>query len=115
MNSVQNRTGDDTPGKLQDNEIAKAFYGVVKEPLEAYVPDKGNRKELSAEIGLKLDEIINQNKIVDWQEKEDVINKIKQNIEDYIYEKLLPENIDLGWDKIDDIIEKTIEIAKRRY
>ncbi len=115
MNSVQNRTGDETPEQLKDNEVAKAFYGIVNEMLDIKIPDEGKRKDLSAETGLIIDEIIIQNKVVDWQEKEDVINRMKQNIEDYLYETMSKEELELDWDIIDNIIEKSIDIAKRRY
>ncbi len=115
MNSVQNRTGDETPEQLKDNEVAKAFYGIVNEMLDIKIPDEGKRKGFSAETGLIIDEIIIQNKVVDWQEKEDVINRMKQNIEDYLYETMSKEELELDWDIIDNIIEKSIDIAKRRY
>lgn len=115
MNSVQNRTGDETPEQLKDNEVAKAFYGIVNETLDSKISHEGKRKDLSAETGLIIDEIIIQNKVVDWQEKEDVINRMKQNIEDYLYETMSKEELELDWDIIDNIIEKSIDIAKRRY
>lgn len=113
MNSVVNRKDDGTPEILTNRDIAKAFYGVVNEVLSDIMPsDNGDIKELSAEIGLDIDDIIKKLKVIDWQSKNNIQNTMKNKIEDYLEER---SDLNLDYDQIDKILEKVLDIAKKRY
>lgn len=115
MNSVQNRTGDEVPHKLTDKDIAKAFYGIAKEIFIAIEKDGIDMIEISADVALKIDEIIRNNIVVDWQMKDNVQNSMRQEIEDYLFSVKGRFEINLDFEQMDDIIEKSLEVAKRRY
>lgn len=108
MESVRDHHDTDIPQTLQDNEAAKAFYGVVYESVN----QKNADKDVSARIALDVDGIIQRNKIVDWHLKTDVQNKMMNEIEDYLADET---GLGLNYDEIDLIMEKVINIAKRRY
>ena len=72
-------------------------------------------KDLSADAGLRIDEIINKHKIVDWQRKDDIKNNMRQEIEDYLFSIKGRYDLNLKYDEMDEIIEQSIEIACRRY
>ncbi|MFP4042536.1 MAG: UvrB domain 3-containing protein, partial [Bacteroidales bacterium] len=114
MNSVQKGTTDNVPDKLKNKEVAQAFYRSVEESLKDKV-SKDKKQDIAAEIGLNIDEIINKHKIVDWQRMDDIKNKMSQDIEDFLFKMKEQHNLDIGWDEIDDIIEKSLSIAERRY
>ena len=108
MESVLNRSDEDTPYTLKNRDVAKAFYGITFEILG----EDEDKKELAAEIGIGIDDIILKNKVVDWYLKQDTQNKMMNEIEDYLADH---EKIDIDYDSIDLIMEKCINVAKHRY
>ena len=114
MQSAQKGSSDNVPDKLKNKDVAQAFYRTVDETLKKKLPkEKGD--DLAAEIGLKIDDIINKHKIVDWQSMEDIKNRMSQDIEDYLFSMKEQYGLDIGWNEIDKIIEKTLGIAEKRY
>ncbi|MFW5983059.1 MAG: type I restriction endonuclease subunit R [bacterium] len=114
MNSVQKGTSDNVPEKLKNREVAQAFYRTVDEVLNDKLP-KEKGQDISAEIGLKIDELINKHKIVDWQLMDDVKNRMSQDIEDSLFDIKEQYGLDISLEEIDEIIERSLDIAKNRY
>ena len=114
MHNVQDRTGDDTPASLSDNEDAKAFFGITEPVLAQVAENQAEYRTLSADIALKIDEIIKRMAIVDWQQKADIQNKMRQEIEDYLFSIKGRHSVGLNFDHMDEIIDNAIEIAKHR-
>lgn len=108
MEAVRDRKDPDVPDILQDKDVAKAFYGVVYESINQRNSDKG----VSAKIAIDIDAIIQRNIIVDWHLKTDIQNKMLNEIEDYLADET---KLGLSYEEIDLIMEKIINIAKRRY
>lgn len=115
MNSVVNRTGDDLPEILKGRDVAKAFYGISLESIEKYVNQEFDPSKISAELGVEIDNIIQRNIVVDWHSNVIVQNKMRQEIDDYLFSLKDIHSIDLPIEEHDIIIEKSIEIAKHRY
>lgn len=111
LTMARTRTGDDIPASILNNEVAKAFYGVVYEKIKKYNATKDN----AAELALKIDKIILDNQYVDWIKNTDLQNKIINDIEDILFEFKDSQSINLTYDEIDYIIEESMKIAKRRY
>jgi len=112
MNSVRDRKDEETPDMLEGREVAKAFFGVIDQVIQPKLPDKNKAKQLAAKVGIGIDDIIVQLKIVDWQYNPDIQNAMKNKMEDYLADH---SELNLTYDEIDVIMEKVIEIAKRRY
>lgn len=108
MEAVRDRKDTDIPDILQDKDVAKAFYGVVYESVNQCNNDKG----VSAKIAIDIDAIIQGNIVVDWHLKTDIQNKMLNEIEDYLADKT---KLGLSYEEIDLIMEKILNIAKRRY
>lgn len=109
---ILNRTGDGIPEVLKDRDVAKAFYGISNEILK----NTGIESEqIAAECGIMIDDIIKENLVVDWDSNEGIKNKIRQEIDDYLFN--LKDEYDLNLTVADQdlIIEKSIEVAKHRY
>lgn len=111
LTMARTRTGDDIPISILNNEVAKAFYGVVFEKIKKY----DATKDSAAELALKIDKIILDNQYVDWIKNTDLQNKIINDIEDVLFEFKDTNKIDITFDDIDFIIDKSMKIAKRRY
>lgn len=111
LTMARTRTGDDIPISILNNEVAKAFYGVVFEKIKKY----DATKDSAAELALKIDKIILDNQYVDWIKNTDLQNKIINDIEDVLFEFKDTNKIDITFDDIDFIIDESIKIAKRRY
>ena len=108
MEAVRDRRDIDIPDILQDKDVAKAFYGVVYESVNQHNNDKG----VSAKIAIDIDVIIQHNIVVDWHLKTDIQNRMLNEIEDYLADET---KLGLSYEEIDLIMEKIINIAKRRY
>ena len=111
LTMARTRTGDDIPISFLNNEVAKAFYGVVFEKIKKY----DATKDSAAELALKIDKIILDNQYVDWIKNTDLQNKIINDIEDVLFEFKDTNKIDITFDDIDFIIDESMKIAKRRY
>ena len=111
LSMARTRTGDDIPISILNNEVAKAFYGVVFEKIKKY----NATKDSAAELALKIDKIILDNQYVDWIKNTDLQNKIINDIEDVLFEFKDTNKIDITFDDIDFIIDESMKIAKRRY
>ncbi len=115
MNAVRNRTGDETPLVLKNREVAKAFYGIVYEVVEKFDNQKHDTQEFAAQIGINIDDIIQDNLIVDWVNNPDIQNMIINRIEDYLYSVKEEHGLNLSFEEIDSILEQSLKVAKVRY
>lgn len=113
--SIRTRSGDSLPDKLRNQEVAKAFFGVLKDLFGRYCEDASAGRELSADAAVEIDEIIQEEKIVSWTSNPDVQNQMKNRIEDYLHELKDQTGLAITFGDIDDIMEKCLDIAKRRY
>ena len=110
MEIVRDRKDPDMPEGLEGRNEAQAFYGVIDEVFSRKQPKINKQK--SAELGIKIDDIIIKNIIVDWHLKKDVQNEMINQIEDYLIDD---SKLKLEFEVIDEILEKVIHIAKKRY
>lgn len=115
MDSVRDRKEEGLPEILNNRNEAKAFYGVTHEVFKKYEKNQENLSEISAQVGIAIDDIVIKNKVVDWHNKQDIQNRIKNEIEDYLYDLKDQNEVDLTFDDIDEIMEKALKIAMRRY
>lgn len=131
---VRTRTGDEVPTTIQNNDNAKAFYGVMREALAKYPAEnrlngaeasaepggkyaavESGPKEISAKAAMVIDEIIRANRIVNWVNDTDIQNKMEGEIEDYLYLLKDEAGLDLSFDDMDKILEACLDIARARY
>ena len=113
--SIRTRSGDSLPETLRNQDGAKAFFGVLKDLLGRYCENANDGRNLSADAAIEIDQIIQEEKIVSWINNPDVQNRMKNRIEDYLHELKAETKLEITFEDIDDILEKCLEIAKRRY
>ncbi|MBL8811299.1 MAG: type I restriction endonuclease subunit R [Planctomycetaceae bacterium] len=111
---VINRRDDELPSKLQHYDDAKAYYGEVREVLEKYHVDGFQPVDQAAEAALKIDQIVEERRCVDWVQNEDVQNRMKTDIEDYLFELQESKHVPLSLEDIDQILDGCIRIARER-
>ncbi len=80
--SIRTRSGDSLPENLSNREVAKAFFGVLKELLGQYSTDATVGRDLAADAAIRIYEIIQEEKIVNWISNADVQNRMMNRIED---------------------------------
>ena len=115
QDTVIDRKEEGLPEILNSRNEAKAFYGITNEVLKKYDKNQNNLSDISAQVGIAIDDIVQKNKVVDWHGKRDIHNKILNDIEDYLYELKDRKKIDLTFDDIDEIMERALKVAIRRY
>lgn len=115
QNSVVHRKEDNLPRKLDGREIAKAFYGVVLEAAANLLGETGKSSELAADLATGMDDIVLGHRIVNWVNNTDVQNRMRLEMEDLVIERIEAAGKKLDFDTVDVILERVLDIAKRRY
>jgi type I restriction enzyme R subunit len=112
---------DNIPHSLKDNASAIAFFNLTNSIFENELKEQKDASQLSAELSKGIDEIIRSMVydgnilLVDWQNNSDVEGKIKIGLDDFIFDLKSKYELDLSFDKIDELIEECIKVAKLKY
>ena len=99
--------GEDVPEKLFIYPKAKAYYGVLREPLVSY----GVTIERIADLAIHQDALIEKEKVIDWMQNRNVIKRMKGQLNHNFY--LLEDElgIRIPADAMDHMIEQVIDIT----
>lgn len=97
------KKGDDIPDALSDRENEIAFYRLFKSTTTFSNED-------GVDFSNEVDRIINKFKIVDWQVKHDVTRKMSFYIGEYLI-----DHLNMPIKEAEQLAEKCIEVAKKRY
>jgi type I restriction enzyme R subunit len=114
-NAVRNHTGDQAPARLRHREAARAFYGVLMEKLSAHANNGFNPGEVGVEAALKIDEIVQARRIVNWETNSDVQNQIRNDIDDLFYDLAERKGVHLEFAEIDEATDQCLKVARIRY
>lgn len=120
MDKVLSHTDSDIPASIQDNNAARAYFGLSFEVYKAVAKDTGiDLKALALETANTIDSIIkryvtdNEKTVVDWQNKGQLIGKMKIEIEDYLIDEVKRKyEIPMTFDDMDMIIDRCTDVAK---
>ncbi|WP_455598473.1 type I restriction endonuclease subunit R [Cloacibacillus sp.] len=101
------------PVMIKGNVHAQAFFGVVTAIFSEF--DAVISADVTAEMSLKITEIIEKHSKIDWTHNKTVHDRIAQDIDDlfYYYEK--EHGLKLPFDVIDKVIENIKTVALRRF
>ena len=106
---------EDIPEKLRHNGDAAAFFGVIQ-PVFAKSGRNGETcDDLSTDTALAIHDIAKKHGKVNFWDDPDARNNAINDIEDYLYDHVTGERgmaLDTG--QIDEIIERTMRIARNR-
>jgi type I restriction enzyme R subunit len=114
MESVLNRTGDKIPARLEEHEVAKAYFGIINEAIPAKNDEADFSDDTLAELALQIEAIIENNRKVNWASDIDVQNTMRNEIEDLIFDFKEESRLEISFDIIDEIMEQCLGVAKVR-
>ncbi len=114
LDELRGKTGSDLPDILAQRDEAKAYYGVIQEPMAAYSVPGVTPDVFAAETAVKLDEIIREHKIRDWTRNQDIKNLMMNEIEDYLYSLKGRYDLAMDLELIERITNQVLAIAERR-
>lgn len=102
------------PQSIRYNPEAQVFYGttlnLIQESNEDY-----EATESTAELAIEIKKIIEKHVQVDWHNNTDIHNKMKQELDDLIYDFKENKGISLSLEQLDKMIEEIIKISLNRY
>lgn len=113
-------TDHELPEELQQNNAAKAYYGLALETYQRMWGDTTvDLKQLALDTARAFDQIISRTLIVDgsvlvdWQMKSDIIGRMKIELEDYLIDEVKRKyELTFSFDDMDTIIDGCVEVAK---
>jgi len=111
MGAVVNRTGDEIPAKLDGHEVAKAYFGILNQSFKGHLPEELSLEEWFSDIALAIDEIIERNRIVQWTDNQDIQNRMRIEIEDWLFDFANQKGFELDFEIVDDILDRCIDVA----
>ncbi len=108
LETTRNRGVSLVSPELRHKEQARAYYNVLKEKLKGKVENL----ELLVNLAIGIDDIITSNKVRDWQTKQDIQNRMLNEIDDLVHKLKRKHELFIPWGELDEIIGKIINIAK---
>jgi type I restriction enzyme R subunit len=138
MEKVRDGQHDDTPAAVRSSDLAKAFFGALKEQLPGFtVPDEINdgsvhedqapyggqpvssRKpasvpELLAGVACDIEAIIRAHAVVRWRDNTDAQNRMRNDLDDLLFSLQREKDVKLTYEQMDAIIESILRIARNR-
>ncbi len=111
---VINRTGDDIPDKLEHYGSAKAYFGCLKKILcqtgeVSFIPS-----DEIAETALQIHDVIEQHRIVDWIDNNDVKKRMGLNMDDILYAIQDKFNLIFSGEDHEKLVKQCLDIAETR-
>jgi type I restriction enzyme R subunit len=106
------RSYENIPESLKNREVARSYYDVVQDQTSKV--GKVAEQEVAAYAAIAIDDVIRDKRKVDWTEDADVQNQMKTAIEDELFKLKDEHKLDLDFDTIDHILDRCLDIAKRR-
>ncbi|MCF7837649.1 MAG: HsdR family type I site-specific deoxyribonuclease [Candidatus Marinimicrobia bacterium] len=106
---VSTHTDDSVPAELAAKDMARRYYGCVREDVTQYTA--GDPKP-ATRIALAIVDRIQQHKIRDWIHNDDAINRMRGEIDDIIFEVMQETGIEFPLELQDKLIDQCIEVAR---
>lgn len=108
---------DQMPDQLQNAPQARAFFGALKDVVSKIGTQDGLpvKEDALAEAGKGIEQIIERLAIRDWQRNPDIENEMKNEVEDYLIQKREEWDIELDFQKIDELLDMVLKIARSNY
>jgi type I restriction enzyme R subunit len=109
------------PEVLEHKPVATAYYNVLDVVAKEVFENLENHKDVEADLAVELEaeikEVIYEDDalIVDWQTNTELENELKIKLDDFLFESQQRYDLSISFDKMDEIIEEVIKIAKNRY
>jgi len=104
---VANRTDDSVPEELVTKDMARRYYGVVRDEVKKY----SAQPKAAIRIALEIQNRIGEHKIRDFRDNPDALNRMKNEIDDVFFEVIEDLNLEIPLEAQDKLIDQCIEIT----
>jgi type I restriction enzyme R subunit len=105
---VATHTDDDTPSALTGNDMARRFFGCVRETMATYTAGK---PDPMATVALAVTDRIRKHKIRDWRDNPDALNRMRGEIDDILFEVASEYGIEIPLQTHDRLIDDCLNVA----
>jgi type I restriction enzyme R subunit len=113
--AVVSRKGDDLPAALNGEADAAAVYGLLHPFLANHLGEDEQAQNAAAEAAMAVWDIFRRNRKVGYWDDLDAQRRTMNEIDDYLYDEVKgARGIALSTDEMDEIIEKTMQLARHR-
>jgi type I restriction enzyme R subunit len=121
---------------VQQSDLARALFGALKEQMGHAVAGGGSGALKAAEAGpfhpgetaagvlpgddalaeaaVAMEQIIRRHAVVRWRENTDAQNRMKNDLDDFLYELQQQRGLSLNFTQMDAIIDAVLRIARHR-
>jgi type I restriction enzyme R subunit len=106
---------DDVPQNLRGNDAAVAFYHAIEKQLAIVSAPGSDVRADAAEAAETMLNIIARRRVVNWVQREDVQNEMRNDLDDYLFDVMRDgKGHPLTPDLMDEIIDRVLSIARAR-
>lgn len=137
MEQARGGNAKEAPDVLKERDLSRALFGALKEQL-AGVPVKTEAddstvvredgtpydgkgppiapptEQILAELACQMEDIIRKHAVVRWRENVDAQNRMRNDLDDFLFGLQKDKGVTLSFAQMDAIIEATIRIAMHR-
>ncbi|MBZ0316058.1 MAG: HsdR family type I site-specific deoxyribonuclease [Anaerolineae bacterium] len=105
----------DLPEVLIHRRDAGAYYGLLVEALAEFGdPESAEFQDFVADLAVQCEDMLNTKKVRDWPHNADVLNRMKDALDDLLYTVKTDYNLSLSGGDMDRIIDSLLDTAKKR-
>jgi len=113
--AVVSRKGDDLPPALNGGADVAAVYGLLRPFVANHLGDAEQAQTTAAEAAMAVWDIFRRNRKVGYWDDLDAQRRTMNEIDDYLYDEVKgARGIALSTDEMDEIIDKTMQLARHR-
>lgn len=104
---VATHTDDSVPEEIVGRDMARRYYGVVREELGKY----NAQPKAAIRIATEIQKRLGDHKIRDFRDNPDALNRMRNEIDDVFFEVIEDLGMEFPLDVQDKLIDKCIEIT----
>lgn len=104
---VASHTDDSIPEELVTRDMARRYYGVVRDEVRSYNAEP----KAAIRIALEIQERIGEHKIRDFRDNPDALNRMRNEIDDVFFEVIEETGLEIPLEAQDKLIDQCIEIT----
>jgi len=137
MEEARGGNSEGVPEVLRQNDLSRALFGALTEQISSTTGDaaplvgsvvredgagygseskagQSSADAILAEAALAMDQIIRRHAVVRWRENVDAQNRMRNDLDDFLFELQKKKGITLNYAQMDAIIEAMLRIAIHR-
>jgi len=114
-NKVATKQHEDVPDNIRDNDEACAYFGLIKPYFVQSDLEDMQIDLIASETSLAIQKIIDKYWKVDFWDDSDIQKVSMNDIDDFLYDEVNKKHgASLSLEQMDEIIERTMQVAKYR-